>query len=845
MQLGDTRRSIDASSASTRVVETYRQGEWVKRGCSIFSIKPGQTKIDSGNRRKHANLSRRMKAPNETGWFTLRHASLVAFVLLTVVGFVFWRRGLRLAGRTNAPPVSSPVFVGAERCAQCHAAEANAWRSSHHALAMQPANDKTVLGSFARASFSKDGVRSSFFTKGGKFYVRSDGADGTLQDFDLNYTFGVFPLQQYLVPFPNGRYQSFALAWDSRSKATGGQHWFHLYPNQQLKSRDPLHWTGRNQTWNYMCADCHSTNLAKNYDLTADSYKTRWSDVNVACEACHGPGSNHVAWAESHKEGTYSANDGPHGLVVNLRDAIGSWSPSDPDKGTMHWKGQPRSRNEIETCAPCHSRRHAISKGHSAGQPFLDDYVPSLLDEGVYYPDGQILEEDYEWGSFLQSKMYHEGVTCSDCHDPHSAKLPQVSMNSVCGKCHMLTKFGAPEHTHHKADGPGALCVNCHMPTRTYMVVDVRRDHSFRVPRPDFSVKYGTPNACNQCHKDKGAKWSAEAVARWYGASRRQEPHFVEAIDAGRRGLPNAQEALTTLILDKTKPGIARASALNLLPQYLSPAALPAVQTGLADSDPLVRAAAVRSLDSLSPQDRVRFGAPLLTDTILSVRIEAARLLAGTSRNLLPGGDGAVLDRAVAELIASELVSAERPENHLNLALLYVQMGRISDADTELHTALRLQPDFVPAMVNLADLCRMEHRDEEGQGWLENAIAVNPKAAEPVHALGLLKVRQKQYGEALGLLAKAVHLQPDNVRYSYVYAVALQSSGQLDSAISTLKLAHKRRPADRQVLVGLIDFERDKGDLKAAIAHAQELAQLAPDDANAKAMLSELLAQRP
>lgn len=375
------------------------------------------------------------------------------------------------------------------------------------------------------------------------------------------------------------------------------------------------------------------------------------------------------------------------------------------------------------------------------------------------------------------------------------------------------------------------------------MVIDARRDHSFRVPRPDFSVAYGTPDACNQCHKDKSASWAAETVVKWYGPNRRQEPQFVAAIDAGRRGTANAEKELTALIADPTEPAIARATALSLLPEYLTPSALPTVQAALSDSDALVRSEAVRCLEPLSPRERVRLAAPMLADPIRSVRIEAARLLAGTPPDLLQEAQKPALDRAISELIATEMVSAERPENHMNLALLYVQMGRTSEAESELQTALRLDPRFVPAMVNLADLYRAQQRDDEGQKWLEKAIAVAPNAAEPVYALGLLKIRQKQYPEALGLLAKAASLQPDNARYSYVYAVALNSSGHADGAIAVLQQAHQRRPADRQVLTGLIAFERDKGNLPAAIAYAQQLVQLAPDDPDVKAMLAQLQGQ--
>jgi tetratricopeptide (TPR) repeat protein len=767
---------------------------------------------------------------------------LAVVVVAAVLGVVLWRSSARSDAR-QAAPAQTATYVGAERCASCHAEETKLWRASHHAQAMQVASDSTVLGNFNEAHVTKDGVTSRFFKKDAKFQVNTEGPDGKPQDFDLPYTFGIAPLQQYLVPFPNGRMQAFVVAWDSRPKEQGGQRWFDLYPDQKIRPSDPLHWTGPNQTWNYMCADCHSTNLRKNYDLAKDSYATTWSDIDVSCESCHGPGSNHVAWAQSHKTGSYNASDGANGLVVNLKPASGSWAVSEPDTGTMHWKGQARSHNEINTCAPCHSRRHSITVDAQPGQPYLDDYIPSLLEEGVYYADGQILQEDYEWGSFLQSKMYGNGVTCSDCHDPHSAKLPQVSLNSVCGKCHSLAKFGAEQHHHHKADSAGALCVNCHMPTHTYMVVDVRRDHSFRVPRPDFSIAYGTPNACNQCHKDKSNTWAAETVVKWYGPNRRQETHFVEALDAGRRGLPNAEKSLTALIADHAKPSIARATALNLLPEYLTPSAVSTLQAALGDENALVRREAVRALEPLPPPDRLRLAVPLLTDSIRSVRIEAARLLAGTAPDHLQESQKTALDRAVSELIASEMAAAERPENHVNLALLYAQMGRTTEAESELQTALRLDPKYVPAMVNLADLYRAQNRDGEGQRWLEKAIAISPDAAEPIHALGLLKVRQKQYQEALSLLAKAAMLQLSNVRYSYVYAVALNSTGQPDRAIAILQQAHQRRPANREVLEGLIAFERDKGDLPSAIAYAQQLVQLTPDDPNAKAMLAQLLGQ--
>ena len=757
-------------------------------------------------------------------------AIVIALVLLILWG---WRK---------PRPAAVATYVGQETCAQCHAEQVNAWRASRHAQAMQVANDSTVLGNFNDTHFTGGSGASAFFKKDGKFYVHTEGSEDMVQDYEIPYTFGVYPLQQYLVSFRSGRLQSFAVAWDSRAKEQGGQRWFELYPNQQVAPTDPLHWTGRNQTWNYMCADCHSTNLRKNYDLARDSYATAWSEIDVSCESCHGPASNHVTWARSHKKGSQKESDGPDGLVVDLKPANGSWSTLEPWKHeTLHWQGQPRSHSEINTCAPCHSRRHPISSDYQPGQPFLDAYVPSLLEEGIYYADGQILDEDYEWGPFVQSKMYQEGVTCSDCHDPHSGKLLQGTTNSLCGKCHSLVTYGSEEHHHHQAESTGALCVSCHMPSRAYMLVDVKHDHSFRVPRPDFSVTYGTPNACNQCHKDKSNNWAADTVAQWYGPNRRQGSQFVKAIDAGRHGLPDAEQALTAVITHSEIPAIARATALNLLPRYLTPFSFPTLEPSLTDDDALVRRETVRALAPLTSRDQVRLAAPRLTDPSRSVRIEAARLLAGTPADRLQDAQKAALDRAISELIASEMASAERPENHMNLALLYSRMGRTSDVETELKTALRLDPDFVPAMVSLADLYRTQNRDDEGRRWLEKAIAVAPSAAEPHYALALLKIRQKQYGDVIGLLGKAATLEPENLVYSYVYAVALNSSGHTDQATAVLQQAHQRHPADRQILIGLIAFERDKANLAAAASYARQLVALAPNDPGAEATLSELI----
>ena len=465
---------------------------------------------------------------------------VLALGLAAGLAALSWRTATR-----SAQPVASAAaatYVGGQTCAGCHREQYESWKTSDHALAMQPADGKTVLGNFDNARFTKDGVTSIFFTREGQYFVRTDGPDGALRDYRIAYTFGVKPLQQYLIEFPRGRYQALSIAWDSRPAAGGGQRWFYLYPGERIHHGDVLHWTGLLQNWNYMCADCHSTNLQKNYRLAEDRYDTTWTDVNVSCEACHGPGSRHVAWAQPGPAGR--ANGDPaRGLVVNLKDAPGNRWTLAPGESIARRTVPLATRAEVEACGRCHARRAPVGGDVLPGQPLEQTYRVSLLESPRYHADGQIRDEVYEYGSFLQSAMYRAGVTCSNCHDPHTARL-RAEGNAVCAQCHLTAKYDGPRHTFHQAGTEGARCVSCHMPQRHYMVVDGRRDHSFRVPRPDLSQTLGTPNACTDCHKNRSPAWAAETVARWYGPARRGGWHYAEALHAGQTARPDAERQL-------------------------------------------------------------------------------------------------------------------------------------------------------------------------------------------------------------------------------------------------------------------------------------------------------------
>ena len=458
---------------------------------------------------------------------------------------------------------------------------------------------------------------------------------------------------------------------------------------------------------------------------------------------------------------------------------------------------------------------------------------------GQYHADGQIDGEVFEYNSFLQSAMHKAGVVCSNCHEPHAAKL-RAEGNALCAQCHLPEKFDVTAHHKHASGGPGAQCVNCHMPTKTYMVVHDRRDHSMRVPRPDLSVSIGTPNACTQCHADRSAQWAAKAVAELYPNGRQTKPHYGTALHAGRTGAIDAERQLDQLILDKNQPAIARATALTLLGQYVSPASEAAIKAAIADPDPMVRMVAAQTLPPSPPRAMIEAILPLLGDPARAVRVETARVVAGIDPQTMTPEQRAAFSSAYQELVSAELIDADRPEAHLNLGLLKTRRQQLSEAEAEYRTALRLDPKFVPAMVNLADLDRQRGLDKEGAELLRAAIAIEPNNAAIKHSLGLLLVRQRNYADALPLLREAATLDPDNARYSYVYAVALNSSGSAAEAKELLARTHKAHPADRNVLMGLIAFERDGGDVAAALTHAQELATLEPRNPQVRTLLDDL-----
>lgn len=720
------------------------------------------------------------------------------------------------------------AFVGSDSCIDCHAEEHADWRNSHHDLAMEVADQSTMLGDFSDASFDYFGARTLFFREGDKYVVRTANARGETEDFIVTHTFGVFPLQQYLVEFPRGRLQSLPFAWDSRAAADGGQQWFHVYGDQEISPGDELHWTGRQQNWNYMCAECHSTDLQVNYEQQTDTFATTWSEINVGCEACHGPASIHVADAKN------AELRGSKGLEVDLNDRGRAAWIMNPETGIAQRSELAMRRpQQPEACGRCHARRGLISSEYEYGRPLADTHRPALLSDPLYYDDGQIRDEVYVYGSFLQSRMYQAGVSCSDCHNPHSLQLhtgPDPS--KVCSQCHLPDKFAVRDH--HQHEPADVACVDCHMPARDYMQVDPRRDHSFRIPRPDLSVRTNAPNACADCHAEEGATWLAAAARNWWG---QPEAHFATAFASARQGGGNVP--LLGVLDDGELPGIVRATALAGLGGPPSEAEARAIQGSLSDADPLVRMAAVGSLLLLPPETRVQLIAPALQDPVRSVRIEAARI-AAPLRDYLPMSAG--FAAAAKEFRDAQQAIASRPEAHVALGDFESSLGNIDTAMEHYAFALQMDPAYSFSRLNYADALRRSGDESAAESLLQAGLALNEQDADLRHSLGLLLVRTDRAAAGLSELQRAAELAPENARYAYVVGIALNSLGQPDAAIAALRMARAQFPGDFDIAWALATLLRDSGDLAGAREVAEDLAAQRPGDTNVRMLLESLSA---
>ncbi|MCM2678225.1 multiheme c-type cytochrome [Echinimonas agarilytica] len=712
----------------------------------------------------------------------------------------------------------SADFVGSGQCVSCHEQEHEQWQASDHAKSMLPATAQSVLGRFDSIETTFHELTFKPYQKGDEFWVDTVTRSGKVEAFKVAYVFGHFPLQQYVIDIGDGHLQAHNVAWDSRSKQEGGQRWIHLQPNEKITIEHPFFWQGAYQNLNSRCAECHTTNYEKNYDVATNSYQTTWSEVNVACETCHGPASKHVTLAN---KDAISAQQ--MGFDFDLAKPL-NWT-YEAGSRTAVATGEVNEQH-ISMCGSCHSRRTSMGPlQSSAAQSYHEQFRISNLSDNLYYADGQILDEVFVVGSFLQSKMHEKGVTCSNCHNVHTGKV-RSQTNGLCSQCHMPSEFDVKEHHGHEPDSEAAQCVTCHMPENTYMVVDDRRDHSFKVPRPLLADAIGSPSVCQSCHEDKDATWAADEIKTWNGKTVHSDWPLANA--HARMMRPNAEQELMRYIKDDELPGIVRATLYEQLAHYANERTLNEASEGLSDSDPLVRRAAAEVYRGTPQEMRWQALSPLLEDPNLQVRASVTAMLADI-QPIAPAHIKPVLNQAIAEYRETFSQIMDMPSSHVALALLEQQLGQQKLAKTHYLNALRIDPYYIAAMVNLADIYRNEGDAKNEQAQYEAALKVAPDSAAVQHGFGLFMLRQKRYDESLKYLFEATQQVGAIPQYSFVYAVALDHQGQKGKAIDVLQEATSEWPGQYQLLTTLVSYLQQQNRTSEIMAPLQQLIRLAPN----------------
>lgn len=776
--------------------------------------------------RKNSPLSPTSGAPATAGKSSVWSGWLLpgaALVLLLGVWLWWAQPGLFTAGLSTfeAAPAApaKPLarnMVDEQACQGCHAEPVKQWQGSHHHLAMQLPTEKTVLGDFNDVTFTSDKETTRFYRKDYGFWVNTPGPDGQSADFKVAYTFGVEPLQQYLFELPGGRLQPLGVAWNTEQK-----NWFHLYPGQGIDASNPMHWTKTAQNANYMCIECHTTGFKRNFDAKNNSFASHWQALGVGCQSCHGPASAHLEWATKADQTD---------LTMGFAEPLLS---------------KASNKSQVQVCARCHALRSPLGDGYRHTAALLDDYLPNALDATQYEVDGQIKGEVFEYGSFTQSKMFAKGVTCTNCHNPHSTQL-KLEGNAVCTQCHnpagktaavgvdgaglQAKDYASSAHTHHPVGSKAAQCTSCHMPGKLYMGNDFRHDHSFSVPAPAQSAALGSPDACQGCHKETASARLIEQFNNWYPDAKPRDGGYAVALQAARAGTSGAARGVLEQLNRNDLPALRRAALLTELASYPSAPALSQISSSLKDPDPQVREAAVRTLAGMaSPQQMAQLLPALLRDPVLAVRLAATWELAQqppeTRQNLTPAFWQQMLDEY--ELV--QLALLERGEANMNLASLYQISGRNAEIEASLRAALLRDPDFLPAVVSLSQMLEQSSPQEASQ-LLADALQRNPEEALLYHAKGLSLVRSGDYPAAIKAFAKADELAPDNPQYGYVLAIALHDSGQREAAIAQLQEMLKRQPQNRGASMALLNYAQETRDVELMQQVVGDLWEINPDD---------------
>lgn len=664
---------------------------------------------------------------------------------------------------------SHEPYLGAQKCKECHEDQFTDWKKSDHFYSMQKATEEYVKANF-ETTYAADGIEYQF-SKSDSVYQVQITESGKSHTYNVAYTFGWHPLQQYLLQTENGKFQTLRASWDTDKNI-----WFHQNAGTIVEPHDWLSWSKGGQNWNTMCSSCHSTHVEKNYDAVKDSYHTTYKEINVACESCHGPGRDHLQALDSDRKDPYSQ------LV----------SASHKEK--------------TDNCATCHARRTMLEDTGDPKKDFLNRYFPQTLNNAFYEQDGQIKEEDFVYGSFLSSKMHRNHVTCTNCHNPHSGQL-KAQGNDLCLQCHD-NSYTTNQHTHHPENSEGSQCINCHMDGKMYMGNDYRRDHSFRIPRPDQSVKFGTSNACNSCHSDKDARWASKNVVGWFGKDRAY--HFSDDLIPGSNLEKHAMIHLNNLVINDSIPEIIRATALDYVQQSVSPDATNILLNALDDKSNLVRQKAYAGLIFFPKEYKERYGMVGINDPIKSVRIMAFRSVVGVDPQVLDPRMENTWKKVHAEYLDYLKANSDFPTGQIMFGEYYQTIGQPNQAISSYELALKMDSLLMDGYTNLAILYSGKNDLNSVDKILKQGLVHFPESAEFLYFMGLNQGALGNTALQMDYLKWAYSIAPLNPKYGYNYILTLYQHDKKEDAYKILMEALKLDPNNARYLALKKYFDKNK-----------------------------------
>ncbi len=740
----------------------------------------------------------------------VKAALVLGGILAAVIGLIAWSLWPEPSYTKVPVPAAKPPeafvlpeekavfaqYAGSESCKSCHESEFTKWKDSHHGLAERLPRDDMDLAAFVPPQVFQHGTQTTEARKGQNgLEVVSLGFEGKTQPWPVKRVIGHDPLRQFLVEGERGALHAMEACFDPRK----GE-WFNVYGNEDRKPGEWGHWTGRGMVWNQMCASCHNTRVRKNYDMASDTYHTSMAEMTVSCESCHGPMKAHSDWQMQHP------------------------GKNQNDPTLPNWTRD----QHIENCAGCHARRGEITGDFTPGDSFWDHYLLTITDGGdIYYPDGQIRDENYEFSSFLSSRMHHAGVRCMDCHDMHSMKtiLPG---NQLCMRCHTPGGFpNAPPiqpeaHSFHGMSSTGNQCINCHMPQTTYMQRHPRHDHGFTIPDPLLTKQFGIPNACNKCHTDKDTEWAIAAADQWWGDRlNRRTRSRATLIAQARQGNPEARDGLLKLLESDEIPHWKASACLVLDRWAMEPGVITALQNQLSHEHPLVRQSAARSLEAALEAPGVRAGLnKLLLDPARSVRVTAAWAL----RESLD------LDSTAAKDLQHMLqINADQPSGRMQLGQWHYARRNLPEAIRHMETAIQWDPNSPPFHHDLALLHSTAGNTAQTIQKLRDAIKLAPNEAQYHYELGLALSETGDLAATVTALRECVRVQPRFARAWYNLGLALNQQGQTAEAIDALRQGEAAEPGDPAIPYARATIHAQLGQKAEALAAAEQAIRADPN----------------